>query len=215
MVIFTEKKFINYMREHRIDSYETTVIPTELTDLKMYQYLDVIKEIQSRPEYMSSHPSPIAPEICEPLYNVVTCSKMNLVYQATRSFPQYDYFIWMDIGYTHGSIDLSAMPVYYPSSIFKQRDRLACIAVGNIEAAARDPIQFFRQYVDILIGGFFGGYRSTIETVTKLYYDLVLEMFSLGIKDDDQFYNTILAQRYPGLFYIMYTNNWYHGVYIK
>lgn len=208
MIIFIHSIHFDFVKNIRDNILcKTTIVVLKSSDLYMYQYIDRITEIQNSPNYAIGHPNVRAPEICRPMYNVVTCSKMDLMYKATLFEKNSDYFIWLDAGYTHSTIDLSKLN-WNPTRLFEHRDKLCVIALQSLDVAKDDPKDFFLQYIDVLIGGFFGGYRDTILQVRDLYYDLVLEMFDIGIKDDDQFYNTILAKRHPELFKI-FIDNWY------
>lgn len=212
MIIYTEPSFVELIQNIRNSKVvKTTIIQTSLKKLHMYQYLDRITEIQNNSEYAKDHPNKSAPEICKPLYNIVTCSKMDMLAKATKYDPDSEYFIWLDAGYTHNTIDLSTLD-WNPTRIFQHKDKMAVISLQSLAAAKDDPKEFFLQYIDVIIGGFFGGYRDTIIKVRNLYYNLVLEMFDLGLKDDDQFYNTILAKRHPELFKV-YVDNWYGSMY--
>lgn len=208
MIIFIDSIHFDFVKNIRDNIMcKTTIIVLKPSDLYMYQYIDRITEIQNSPNYAIGHPNVRAPEICRPMYNVVTCSKMDLMYKATLFEKNSEYFIWLDAGYTHSTIDLSELN-WNPTRLFEYHDKLCVIALQSLDIAKDDPKEFFLQYIDVLIGGFFGGYRDTILQVRDLYYNLVLEMFDIGIKDDDQFYNTILAKRYPELFKI-FIDNWY------
>jgi protein YibB len=213
MIIFVEQKFFQLVQTIRKTvNCKTTIITLSINDLYMYKYLERITDIQNDPLYSSGHPNIKAPEISQPLYNIVTCSKMDLVYQATQIDTESNYFIWLDAGYTHSTIDLSNLD-WNPTTIFKNKNTLSVIAIQSQDLANDDPREFFLQYIDILIGGFIGGYRNTFKKVRNMYYELVLEMFEIGLKDDDQFYNTILAKRHPELFTV-YSGGWYSAMFI-
>jgi protein YibB len=211
MVIFIEKKNEEFIKECRQSSTKkTTIVIKELEELCTYKYLDRIIKIQEDPSYAENHANPIAPEICKPLYNVVTCSKMSLVKEALN-YSNSHYFIWLDAGYTHSTMDLSTLK-WNPTNIFARYDKFSFISLQSLEIANDDPKEFFLQYTDVIIGGFFGGYRHMINKVVPLYYELFEEMLDINLKDDDQFYNTILAKRHPELFNVI-PSSWYGAMY--
>jgi protein YibB len=211
MFIFIELVHFDFVKNIR-DSIpcKTTIVVMKQSELYMYQYLDKIKQIQYSNDYAVGHPNKKAPEICHPLYNVVTCSKMDLISKAAIIENECEYFIWMDAGYTHNTVDFTNLN-WNPTQLFQHKDKICFIALQSLDVVKNDPKDFFLQYIDVIIGGFFGGYKNTILQVRNLYYNLVLEMFDIGIKDDDQFYNTILVKRYPELFKI-YIANWYDAI---
>lgn len=210
IIVFTEEKFIDFVKTRRPDA---NIIPIDIKTLQMYSNLNRIERIQEDPQYAIDHPNPQAPEISKPLYNIVTCSKMEFMLSASRLFGEYKYFIWMDAGYTHNTVKLSEID-WYPSSIITEKNKLSVIALRSLDDASINPRIFFNQYIDVIIGGFFGGTKQTIITIFELYYDLIEECLRKGIKDDDQFYMTILAKRRPDLFNVI-QGDWFDGIKIK
>jgi protein YibB len=215
MIIFVENVFVPFVEEHRrkVNFCRTTIVPTEIEELRMFRYIDRIISIQNSETYAINHPNRKAPEICKPLYNIVTCSKMDLMTRATEIDKISEWFIWLDAGYCHGTIELSKL-LWNPSRIFEHKDKICVVALQSLEIAKDEPIDFFNQYIDICIGGFFAGSRDTLLRMKEIYYDFVVEMFNLGIKDDDQFYTTMLVKRFPSLFKV-YIDNWYGPMYWK
>lgn len=216
MVIFIEKKFENFVKSLR-DSFfksekpvKTTIIVLELNELYMYQYLDIIKNIQTSPDYSIGHPNPIAPELTNSLYDIIMSSKMNLVYRASIIDTESDYYIWMDAGFTHGNIKMSNIN-WNPTTLFVE-NKICMIALQSLEVANDDPKKFFLQYTDVVIGSVFSVHKNVIDTVHTLYNNLFVELFSLNIVDDDQYYSTILAKRHPELVKIV-IGNWYDAIY--
>ena len=212
MVVFIENKNFDFVRRIRDkvtdeSKVRTVIYILELKELYMYQHLERIEDIQNELTFAINHPNPTAPEICKPLYNVVVCNKMDLLHKATILDVDSEYFIWLDAGYTHSSVDLSTLN-WNPTNLFEIKDKMSVICLQDINKGSDDPKEFFNQYIDIIIGGFISGYRDTIENVRDLYYDLVLELFEHDIKDDDQFYNTILAKRHPELYHF-HKGSWY------
>jgi len=209
MVIFTENRWVQFVRQIRYRiPYVTRIIEKELCDLEMYKYLPSIFKIQKDSEYLSSHPNPRAPEICQPLYNVVVCSKMDLVYQASRIL-DYKYYVWMDAGFSHNSIDLSSVD-WVPRTMF-QENKVSFLLIDKLEKASKNPKTFFNQYIDVVIGNCFCVHKNVVENVREKYYTLIEELFLDKIKDDDQYYNTVFCQRYPFLIHVDY-EYWYYNI---
>ena len=210
MIIFVEKAFIPFVEGHRnkIKFFFTTVVEIEIDSLHMFNYLNKIISIQNHETYAMNHPNRFAPEICKPLYNIVTCSKMDLMAKAVDiDRGSSDWFIWLDAGYCHGTTDLSTR-IWNPTRIFKHVDKMCVVALQSLDVAEDDPHKFFNQYIDVCIGGFFAGTGETILKVRDIYYSFVEEMLDAGIKDDDQFYMTMLVKRYPSLFKV-FIDEWY------
>lgn len=214
MVIFIEPEYKQFVENIRktIDK-NTTIVNMNIEDLYMYKYLDRIRSIQSSPEYISKHPNPSAPEVCEPMYNIVVLSKMEMMNKATK-LVDANYFIWLDAGYTHGSVNMSEIK-WNPTMLFKHRDKLSIMTLRSMSDASDNPVDFFNQYIDVISGGFFSGSCDIIEKVSTYYYELIDEIFQkYNIVDDDQFYNTMLIKKYPDLFNLI-PGSWYGAIYFK
>jgi hypothetical protein len=215
MVIFCEPKFVNLAKQVRKSiQYETTVIPTKLEELEMYKYKDLLFEIQKDPNYGKGHPHPVCPEIAIPLYSLVVCSKPDLLYRGTK-YAKTEYCIWLDGGYTHGSIDISKIH-WDPTSLYDIKDKISIIGLRPMsDMATDDPVGFSYQYIDIVNGGFFGGYKDTIEKVRNKYYEIVHEFLTIHrMKEDDQYYWTFLAHRHPEMINFI-NGSWYDAFKIQ
>jgi len=215
MVIFCEEKFINITKEVREKvPFSTIIIPTSIEQLYMYKYKDLLFEIQKDPNYGKNHPNTTCPEIAIPLYSLVVSSKPDLLRRGSK-YAKTDYCIWLDGGYTHGSINISNI-TWTPESLYEINDKISIIGLRPIQdMATQDPIGFSNQYIDIINGGFFGGHKDTIEKVIGKYYEIVDEMLTIHrMKEDDQYYWTFLAYRHPELINLI-NGSWYDAFKIK
>ena len=212
-IFYTETKFISLIHSYRKDFLDKTmIICIDIPNLKMFtKYTQIVNAQKS----ITNHPNMFAPEVCKPLYNLVVCSKLDLIYKTTKLNPfNSEYFIWMDGGYTHNTINLSNFE-YNPKSIISLRDKISVICLNSLDRASNDPKEFYYQYIDVLIGGFFGGGREAIEKIHTLYYSMIEDILEeYNIIDDDQYYWTLSCKKYPELFNVVY-GNWYDGVNIK
>lgn len=214
IVFFTEENLIPMFSIARRNVPEKAFfISLKLENLPGMRYYKRFEEITQDKNYISSHPNPSAPEVCQPLYNVVTNSKIELV-NAAREFVPADMYIWMDAGYSHGTKNLNNF-FYYPMSLFNFKDKISIIQLRDISMASKDPIAFHRQYIDILAGGFFAISREKVKEIRDKYYQILEEiMEKYNIKDDDQYIWTIMYMREPELFNLI-KGEWYSGLEIN
>lgn len=209
MIVFCEPQFVPLVQSVRKNiPFDTQTFETKLEDLYMHKYKDLLFEIQKDPQYGKTHPHPVCPEIAVPLYSLVVASKPDLLYKGSK-YAKTDYCIWLDGGYTHGSIDISKIN-WNPSSLYRVKDKISIIGLRPMsDMITDDPVGFSNQYIDIVNGGFFGGYKDTIEQVRNKFYEIVHEMLTIHrMKEDDQYYWTFLAHRHPEM--INFVNgSWY------
>lgn len=215
MVVFCEEKFVplvNFVR--KTVPFDTTVIGTKIEELHMHKYKDLLFEIQKDPNYGKGHPQPVCPEIAIPMYSLVVSSKPDLLYRGCQ-YAKTDYCIWLDGGYTHGSIDISKID-WNPKSLYEIKDKISIIGLRPMsDMATSDPVGFSNQYIDIINGGFFGGHKDTIKTVRDKFYEVVDELLTVHrMKEDDQYYWTFVAHKYPELVHFV-PGSWYDAFKIQ
>jgi protein YibB len=212
IIVFCEERFVEFVKTQRLNSsFETTVIPTPIEELYMYKYKDLLFEIQADPNYAKDHPHRECPEISTPMYTLVTVSKPDLVRRAIP-YAKTDYLIWLDAGYTHGTIDIGSLN-WNPTSIINQKGKISLTILRPLSVMkSHDPVKFSNQYVDIVSGGFFGGHKDTIELITPKYYDIVHQQLTeLRLKDDDQHYWLFLILQHPELFNLL-NGTWFSSL---
>jgi uncharacterized protein HtrL/YibB-like len=215
MVIFCEEQFVKIASDNRNNiPYDTVIIPTKIDNLYMHRYAHLLHEIQHDPNYGKNHPNRSCPEIAVPMYSLVVNSKLDLLLKGAK-YARTEYCMWLDAGYTHGKINLSDIN-WNPISLLDEKDKISMILLQSMNLmTTTDPTGFSNAYVDIIGGGFIGGYKNTINKIHAIYYDLVHEFLTIHrIKEDDQYYWTFLTARYPELMNLI-PGGWYGALDIK
>ena len=208
MIVFVEPKFVGTVGAIRNNiPYSTKIVETNLEDLYMYRYHDLLFEIQDDPEYAVDHEDPYAPEITKPLYALVTCSKPHLLLKGVE-YAETDYLIWLDGGYTHGQIRISDLD-WNPQKILAVKDKLSIINIEDVSKIDDDPVQFCKKSLAVINGGFFGGGKPVIKDVVTKYYHMVdYQLKYLRLKQDDQVVWEYLVKTYPKMFNLI-EGGWY------
>lgn len=215
IVIFCEPDFVELVQTTRKEiPFKTTVIPTTIEELYMHKHKELLFEIQQDPNYGKGHPHPVCPEIAIPMYSLVVCSKLDLLYRGTK-YADTDYCIWLDAGYTHGTIDISNLN-WNPTSLYEIKDKVSLISLRSMsEMKTDDPVGFSNQYIDIISGGFIAGTKESIEKVRNQYYEILEELLiKHRVKEDDQYYWTFLVHRHPQMINLI-PGGWYGGFDIR
>lgn len=211
MVIFCEAHFaplVHCVRQKV--PYTTTVIEKTVEDLYMAKYRSLLEEIQADPAYGRDHPDKICPEMSHPLYNLVVCSKLDLLKEGSK-LASTDYCIWLDAGYTHAKINLSTID-WRPAAFYAHPQRISLIQLRPLEDAAPEPLAFSNQYIDIIGGACIAGGREIIDHVHGLFYTLVDNLLTKErLKEDDQFYWTLLVREHRELFNLL-RGSWFTAI---
>lgn len=184
------------------------VIPIKIEDLIMYARKDKITSIMNDSEYKKDLKDPVCPEVSVPEYNIVVNSKVDLVYKASLENPfNTEFFLWLDAGYGHGKLSLQGK--WTPRNILENKDKVNIICLEHPDNFPAEFEEFFRQHVDVVIGGAFGGGKEVLEKYHKEYYSVLDEALENKITDDDQYTVVMSYKRYPHLFKVYLTSDWY------
>jgi protein YibB len=208
MIIFTEPKFFEIVNNSRnVVDQSTIIIKTNVEDLYMEKYRELLFKIQMDPSYAVGHKDIYAPEITKPLYSLVTCSKLDLLRQGCK-YSKTDYVIWLDGGYSHGNINISRID-WNPTRAMKIKDKISLINVSDISNIDDDPVEFCKKSIAVINGGFIGGYKNVIYDISNKYYEMVdYQLKELNLKQDDQVVWEYMLKKYPQLFNLI-SGGWY------
>jgi len=211
--IFVEEKFIDFVRECRIGmETKTKIITLDMSSLLMNNYKRKIIDIMSNYEYRSNQKDPLCPEVKRPEYNIVVNSKVDLVHRVATDNPfGTDFFLWIDAGYGHGTLDIPKGFKFYPES-FMKKGKVSILCLKDVSLISSDYKKFYEEHIDIVNGGFFCCDRESIERYKMLYYYVVEDSMDKGITDDDQYIVSMSFTKDRDLFSVFYNKDWYGAV---
>ena len=143
---------------------------------------------------------------------------MDLVKQVVDENPfGSDLFVWMDAGYGHGTKQWPDEKPWIPEKLLTPeslaKNQITQIRLCGMEGVINDNWEFYKQHIDVVIGGFFAGTADAIRRYHTLYYDLFERALEEVIVDDDQYYATLCAVRHPDLFNPG-QGGWYDGFHL-
>lgn len=209
IIVFTEERYHNFVSKENDKAF---IVLKNFKDLYTFKkYSDIIISNLSEDKYRENHPNPVCPEVTQPYYNILVTNKMKFLEEAMILNPfSSEYFFWMDAGYTHSTISLKDI-IWDIFPLFT--NKFSIIMIDDLNKALISPKDFFYQYIDVITGGFFGGRKDMIATISLLYYTIVDSIIdTYNITDDDQYYMTMLILRYPELFTLYSGGGWYGGI---
>lgn len=123
MIIFVEESLLDFVKTHRahLPENKTKIICKKIEDFKFYKYKDRMKTIMDSINFEKElegavAADPTAPEYNEPLYNIITYSKVSMLREASEINPfNNDYFLWVDAGCMHNSFPKRFKKIKFPS----------------------------------------------------------------------------------------------------
>jgi hypothetical protein len=216
MVIWVEPGLVDRVREWRSsvpEQWRTTVLTWTLEECRLWCQLGRITEIMTDYAARKDWACPaalIAPEYCQPLYDVVVNQKLDWVKRAKDLVEASGHstllYAWTDAGYSANTIQLanhSMVP-----------DPSECL--GKVHATCLWPLPFphdmntfIRRYpIDVVDGGFVCVDAQLVDQLHGRYYALIDRCLAAGIVDDDQFFMTFAALEWPEVF-AMPVGDWF------
>lgn len=214
MVIFVEENLVEWVKEKRKDYPQTVikVISFEV-DYMLHPLLNRIRNIQNSPGYkrlIAQGNIENCPEVSVAEYPAVVNNKMEFLRRASESNPfNTHYFVWVDAGVGHNQINVPRKSKWDISGLIRMAIPDKFVVMGlNDQLTYDDPTRFFVEHKDLIAGTIMIGTKKSIEKVHSLLYPYILELLNKGLIDDDQFYITLLVQKYPDLFSIVQTGGW-------
>ena len=116
LYVVTEKKFTNFIRENRPETYPLVLIEDTLDNALYSKYKEKMKTIMESSTYKCKIQYPKRVECILPEYNIIQYSKFGWLQRAIEENPfNSDYFFWMDIGISRFFNDMK-LNVLYPSN---------------------------------------------------------------------------------------------------
>ncbi|MDD4931341.1 MAG: WlaTC/HtrL family glycosyltransferase [Candidatus Colwellbacteria bacterium] len=208
--IFVEEKFVDFVRESRKGMESKTKIYTvPISSLLMNGYKEKISTIMSSEEYKANQKDPLCPEVKRPEYNIVVNSKVDLVYRVAMENPfTTDFFLWMDAGYGHGTLNIPKGFKFYPESFMKE-GKVSILCLKDVSLISPDYKTFYEEHIDVVNGGFFCCDRESIVRYKEIYYYVVEDSLDKGITDDDQYTVSMSYTKDNSLFSVFYNRDWY------
>jgi len=203
-IIYCDKKVIDYLNNRvDLDWERLQVVEITLADLPFYRWKDEIQMIMDKEQMnwskswdaqMKTHPEAMYPE-----YNILVNSKPYFLYNATQISKFFDpfqadndrFFVWVDAGYGHGSLDVFPHGIWSPKELKPGRITLLKLT-SVIERVERYTLEMvYRKQKSVISGGFLAGDIPAISRFYTFFFKTFMGLLDDGKVDDDQ--TTLLA----------------------
>lgn len=189
-VIYTEEKVIPYIPiKPNIEINITT-----LEKVPLYSLTPKIKSILDNSYYKMRMQDPNRVECKLPLYNVIQYSKFIWLNDVIQRNPfKSEYFFWMDAGCSRF---FNGMSGTYPNKL-----PYKFLIQGNQNTYRINVDENYKWRSDSLVcGGFFGGDRQHVTTVGEKVLNILTEMLSQNVINNEQIALAYVLKQNPELF---------------
>jgi hypothetical protein len=181
LVIITEKKFIQFMKDNRPSEYNTHIKEETLEDASYYKYLPKIEQILGSDYYKKNIAYPGRVECILPEYNIIQYSKFGWLEKIIKENPfNSEYFFWIDAGISRFFLDVDVSIKYPGQKLIHDANNKFIIQCRKDLNTFNIDDNFIWGAHDLLKGGMFGG-----------KYDIILKV---GEKVKEVFNNDMLKK---------------------
>ena len=208
--IYVEEENVDLVRKCREGYEHTEIVVISIEDYVLHPQLDDIKRIQGDPNYISRAVETFCPEVSIPLYDVVVNNKVEFLHQTSQKNPfGTEYFIWLDAGYGHGSIDIPNKYAWDPKLYLELAEK-DTVVINTLEPKpnSEDFWGFFDAHQDFMDGGLVVANKNAISVLHTVYYEIIKYAMSIGIIDDDQYFMTMAYVKNKDLFNLVRIPGW-------
>lgn len=196
MTIYTESKFIDFIKENRIDEYDTKIIVQNIEDTPFYCWRDKIEDIITSDYYKSKMNDVSRIECFLPEYNVIQYSKFGWLKETSDNNNNYDCFFWMDAGCSRffNGFDLNNE---WPNKSKIDINKLTI--QGNLNYLKMFESLDVENYIwdnnCLLVGTLFGGGKDLINNLYEQVNKIFESMVKINCVNNEQFVLALFAKQ--------------------
>ena len=200
MTIYTEERFVEFVKQNRSNQFETDVVVQNLEDIPFYHWKNTISEIINSENYKLKMKDTNRIECYLPEYNLIQYSKFGWLEQAVEKNIDHDYFLWMDAGcsrfFNGFNFDLE-----WPNK--SKLDINKFTIQGNSNYVRMFETLDVNQYIwdnnCVLVGTLFGGGREVINKLHQDINSIFQSMVEINCVNNEQFALAIFAKQNPNI----------------
>tara|TARA_R110000868_G_scaffold320032_1_gene581013 strand:+ start:5431 stop:6234 length:804 start_codon:yes stop_codon:yes gene_type:complete len=221
MVVFVDQDLVEFVQEHR-KNLPTKIVEESIDQIPYYylkEKMDVV--IQSK-EYQSKISDPNRIECKSSLYNIIQYSKFGwLEFAADENYFNSEYFLWVDAGLSRFFYDIN-LSNFYPGENAKEslldiKDSILIQVflsyypdLANAKELSKDYLQDNRSYI---MGGMFGAGKESIKKFRPIVDDILDQMLSDNLINNEQIALGYLYKKHPDLFVEFFNESHLHRSY--
>jgi len=198
--IFTEPKFLDFVREIRND-HNTKIICGNLEDIPHYHLKEKIDLILKDPYYREKILDLNRIECNLSLYNIIQYSKFKWIEKSIEIDPNFNYYFWIDAGCSRFFKNPPEEIRLLENNITNKKFNIQGNSNTDIIYHQMDTEKYKFDNNCILVGTFFGGDKNIMKIISEEIEKIfTLEMIEQNMVNNEQIALGILYKRNPNLF---------------
>lgn len=221
MTVFVDQSLIDFVRHHR-NGLPTRIIEEPVEEIPYYYLKDKMDNVIESKEYQSKISDPNRIECKSSLYNIIQYSKFGWLDLASReNYFNSEYFLWIDAGLSRFFYDIDLNNPYPGESACQSlldiKDNILIQVflsyypdLVNAKELSKDYLQDNRSYI---MGGMFGAGKKSIKRLRSIIDDILEDMLSHNLINNEQIALGYLYKKCPDLFVEFFNESHKHRSY--
>jgi hypothetical protein len=221
MVVFVDKSLVEFVKENR-NGISTKIIEEPIEKIPYYYLKDKMDTVIESEDYKTKIFDSNRIECKSSLYNIIQYSKFGWLDRASdENYFNSEYFLWVDAGLSRFFYDIN-LNNPYPGENAKQslmdiKDSILIQVflsyypdLVNSKELSKDYLKDNRSYI---MGGMFGAGRESIKKFRSIIDNILEEMLSENLINNEQIALGYLYKKYPDLFVEFFNESHLHRSY--
>lgn len=221
MVVFVDQDLVEFVKEHR-KNLPTKIVGESIDQIPYYHLKGKMDAVIESEEYQSKISDPNRIECRSSLYNIIQYSKFVWLEKAAdENYFNSEYFLWVDAGLSRFFYDIN-LNNPYPGENAKQslldiKDSILIQVflsyypdLANANELSKEYLQDNRSYI---MGGMFGAGKESIKKFRPIVDDILDQMLSDNIINNEQIALGYLYKKHPDLFAEFFNESHLHRSY--
>lgn len=221
MVVFVDKDLVEFVNQNR-KKLPTKILEEPINQIPYYHLKERMDAVIESEEYQSKISDPNRIECKSSLYNIIQYSKFGWLEKASdENYFNSEYFLWVDAGLSRFFYDMD-LNNPYPSDNAKQslleiKDNILIQVflsyypdLANAKELDEDYLKDNRSYI---MGGMFGAGEESIKKFRPIVDDILDQMLSDNLINNEQIALGYLYKKHPDLFVEFFNESHLHRSY--
>lgn len=221
MVVFVDKDLVEFVNQNR-KNLPTKILEEPINQIPYYHLKERMDAVIESEEYQSKISDPNRIECKSSLYNIIQYSKFGWLEKASdENYFNSEYFLWVDAGLSRFFYDMD-LNNPYPSDNAKQslleiKDNILIQVflsyypdLANAKELDEDYLKDNRSYI---MGGMFGAGKESIKKFRPIVDDILDQMLSDNLINNEQIALGYLYKKHPDLFVEFFNESHLHRSY--
>lgn len=221
MIVYVDSELTEFVKEHR-KNLPTKIIEESIDQIPYYHLKQKMDSVVESVEYQAKILDSNRIECKSSLYNIIQYSKFRWLERAAdENYFDSEYFIWVDAGLSRFFYDIN-LNLSYPGDNAKQslleiKDNILIQVFLSYYPDLVNAKELSKEYLkdnrSFIMGGMFGAGKKAIKKFRPIIDDILDQMLSDNLINNEQIALGYLYKKYPDFFVEFFNESHLHRSY--